>query len=194
MGFAPAGPLTYQTKAIYQRIMKKKSLLSSRRINRIREQGYFQMSDQHISDLAFGNRFALIVCTSLVTIGVVMANIPILSVMLVVATLGFILPYHPFDYIYNHILAGRMGKPKLPKRSDQLKFACTLATIFILTVIYMFSQGFILLGYIAGGILLSIAITVSSTDFCLPSFIYNRIFLSKKNGMAAYEHTPTHSK
>lgn len=174
--------------------MKRNSLLSKKRINRIREQGYFRMSDQQISDLAFGNRFALIVCTSLVTTGIALANIPLLSIMLIVAILGFILPYHPFDYIYNHFLAQRMDKPMLPKRSDQLKFACTLATIFIATIIYTFSHGFILLGYIVGAIMFSIAFTVSTTDFCLPSFIYNRIFLSKKNGIAVYEPGSTHSK
>jgi uncharacterized protein (DUF2062 family) len=174
--------------------MKRNTLLSQSRIHRIREQGYFQLSDQQISDLAFGNRFAFILCTSLLTIGIVLANIPILSVMLVIAALGFILPYHPFDYIYNYFLAKRIGKPLLPKRSDQLKFACTLATIFIATVIYTFLHEFMLLGYIVGAILLSIAITVSTSDFCLPSFIYNRLFLGKKNGIAVYEHRSTHSK
>ena len=170
--------------------MKNNTLISQKRINRIREQGYFQYSDQQISDLAFGNKFALILCTILVSIGIIMANIPILSVMFIVASLGFILPYHPFDYIYNALLAKPMGKPILPKRSDQLKFACTLASIFILTTIYMFAQGFTLLGYIVGAVLLSIAYTVSITDFCLPSFIYNRIFLSKKNGLLKHN---THS-
>ena len=159
----------------------KKKLISQTRIDRVREQGYFLMSDQQISDIAFGNRFAYILCTSILAVGVVSANIPVLIAMLIIASLGFILPYHPFDYIYNHFLAKRLGKPVLPKRSDQLKFACTLATIFIMTSIYMFHQGFMLLGYIVGGLLVAVATTVSTADLCIPSIIYNAIFLSKKN-------------
>ena len=171
--------------------MKQNHLISKKRIARIREQGYFQMSDQQVSDISFGNRFAYIICTSIMGAGIVMTNIPILSITLVIAALGFILPYHPFDYIYNHLLAHRLGRPQLPKRSDQLKFACTLATIFLLTIIYMFSQGFMVLGYIFSGILFSIALTVSTTDFCLPSFIYNRIFLTKKNDIRSFRSDTT---
>lgn len=164
--------------------MKQPSQLSEKRIHRVRQQGYFLMTDKQISAIAFGNRFAFILCTSILSVGVILANIPILSVMLVVAALGFILPYHPFDYIYNYLLARPMGKPRLPKRSDQLKFACTLATIFILTTMYMFHQGFITLGYITGGILLAVAFTVSTTDLCIPSLIYNALFLEKKKGLS----------
>ncbi len=141
------------------------------------------MSDQQISDLAFGNRFAFILCSSFLIVGVVTTNIPILTAMLMVAIGGFILPFHPFDYIYNNLLAKSLGKPKLPKRSDQLKFACTLATIFILTTIYMFSQGFITIGYITGAVLCAVATTVSTTDLCIPSLIYNALFLEKKKSM-----------
>ncbi len=163
--------------------MKKQTQLSATRIHRVRQQGYFLMTDKQISAIAFGNRFAFILCTSILSIGVGLANIPILSGMMVIAALGFILPYHPFDYIYNYLLARRLGKPRLPKRSDQLKFACTLATIGILTTIYMFHQGFNTLGYISGGSIVAVAFTVSTTDLCIPSVIYNALFLDKKKGL-----------
>ena len=163
--------------------MKKNTLISNTRINRIREQGNFLMSDQQISDISFGNRFAYILCTSMLVVGVALANIPILTAMLVVAILGFTLPNHPFDYLYNYFLAKRLGKPRLPKRSDQLKFACTLATIFILTTIYMFHQGFTILGYITGAMLSTVAFTVSTFDLCIPSIIYNALFLGKNKSI-----------
>jgi hypothetical protein len=100
--------------------------------------------------------------------------------MLLVATFGFILPYHPFDYIYNYMLAKAMGKPKIPPRSEQLKFACTIASIWIATTIYLFFDGFMIAGYTMGAMLLIIAYLVSYLDFCIPSIIYKFLFLRKQ--------------
>jgi len=97
----------------------KHQLLSATRINRMKAQGYGNYSDAEFSELAFGNKFAYIVCFAILAIGVATANIPILIAMAIVAFLGIILPYHPFDYIYNHVLRGMQNKPKLPPRSNQ---------------------------------------------------------------------------
>ena len=151
-------------------------LTSATRIKRIRVQGYTDMSDAEISGLAFGNRFAYIVCTSILLVGIVTANIPILATMMAVAFLGVVLPNHPFDYLYNHLVRNVLDKPELPPRSNQLKFACGIATVWIGTTIYLFYSGFTLAGYIAGGMLFSVAFLVSAFDFCIPSIIYNFLF------------------
>ena len=95
--------------------MKTQNNISQRRINRIKEQGYFNFSNYEITQIAFGNRFAYILCTCILVYGVITANIPVLTAMLVVAFGGVVLPNHPFDYIYNHILRFPLRKPKLPK-------------------------------------------------------------------------------
>ena len=51
-------------------------LLSSTRINFLKAQGYCSLSDAEISELAFGNRFAYIVCALILTIAVATAHIP----------------------------------------------------------------------------------------------------------------------
>ncbi len=152
-------------------------LLSATRINRLRVQGYTTQSPLELSQLAFGIRFAYRLCTAILVIGVATASTPLLSFMLVIAALGVLLPNHPFDYIYNELLANRLNKPKLPARSKQLKFACTIATLWIASTIYLFTTGFLTTGYVMGSILIGIAFTVSTTDFCLPSVIYNTLFL-----------------
>ena len=157
----------------------KKNELSTIRINRIREQGYTNQCNQEINDLAFGHRFAFRFCTTLLIIGVVFSNIPLLSVMLCIAFFGVVLPYHPFDYIYNHVLSKRMHLPKLPRRSPQLKFACANATLFIGGTIILFNSNFILAGYALGGLLIGVALLVSTIDFCIPSIIFNSIIRTK---------------
>lgn len=150
-------------------------LLSTNRINFLKAQGYCNLSDVEISELAFGNRFAYIVCGSIVAVAVATAHIPTLVAMTVVAFLGIILPYHPFDYIYNHLLRGMLNKPKLPPRSKQLKFACIIATLWLIATTYLFYTGSTIAGYILGGLLVTVAFIVSTTDFCIPSMIYNFI-------------------
>lgn len=167
-----------------------KKSLSKTRVKRIREQGYSNYKDQEIRELAFGNRFAYRLCTLLLITGVATASVPLLSLMLIVAFLGFTLPYHPFDYIYNEWLADRLSKPKLPKRSDQLKFACTMASVFIATTIYLFTQGFTIAGYIVGAMLSIVAFLVASVDFCIPSIIYNYLIVGKRKSKTS---TPKHS-
>jgi len=154
----------------------QQQLLSSTRINRIKVQGYSNYSNTELSALAFGNRFAFILCSTILAIGITTANIPILIGMTIVAFFGIILYYHPFDYIYNHILRSILNKPKLPPRSKQLKFACLIATLWLIATIYLFYSDLFIAGYIVGGLLFAVAFIVSTTDFCIPSKIYNFIF------------------
>jgi hypothetical protein len=156
-----------------------RQLLSATRINFLKAQGYCKLSDTEISELAFGNRFAYIVCGLIVAIAVATAHIPTLVVMTIVAFLGIILPYHPLDYIYNHVLRGMLNKPELPPRSKQLKFACVIATLWLIATTYLFYSGFYSAGYILGALLVAVAFIVSTTDFCIPSMIYNFMFKAK---------------
>ena len=151
-------------------------IISSRRLHGIRTQGYCNYSDANLTELAFGNRFAYYTCSFFLLIGVITANIEILGAMMVVSILGILLPNHPFDYIYNIFLSKPMNKPKLPRRSKQLKFACIVATLWLATTIYLFYTGLTTAGYVSGGLLFSVAFLVSTTDICIPSLIYNSLF------------------
>lgn len=155
--------------------------LSITRLNRLREQGYVSQNYQEINDLAYGNRFAYRVCTSILLIGVVSANIPLLSVMMLIAFLSIVLPNHLFDYVYNYFLAKKMNKPQLPPRSAQLKFSCTIATLWIGATIYLFSAHMMIAGYVMGGLLIGIATLVGTIDLCIPSIMYNALFAKKKS-------------
>lgn len=150
-----------------------KSKLSSTRINRIRDQGYQNYSDQQISELAFGNRFAYQLCTTLLFVGVLLCNIPILGTIMAIAFLGVVLPNHPFDYIYNYFLAKRMNKPQLPPRSMQLKFACSNATLLIGLTIYFAQNNMMTIATILGFSLVGVAVLVATIDLCIPSIIFN---------------------
>jgi len=154
----------------------EQNIISPARIRRLKVQGYRNFKDYELSELAFGNRFAYVLCSTLLLIVVITSNILLLSVMLCIAICGILLPYHPFDYIYNGLLSNLMNKPKLPPRSKQLKFACIIATLGMASTIFLFYAGLTLAGYITGGSLFLVAFLVSTTDICIPSIIYNFIF------------------
>jgi len=160
--------------------MSQQHAISPKHKNRMRVQGYSNgLSDEQLRDLTFGNRFAYAACTSVLILGVAFASIPVLSVMMGIAFFGIILPNHPFDYIYNYVLRQPMNKPMLPRRSPQLKFACTVATIWIGVTIYLFQSGLMPAGYMMGASLIGVAGLVSATDICIPSIIYNFLFRVK---------------
>jgi hypothetical protein len=150
--------------------------LSIKRLHGLRTQGYCNYSDSKLSELAFGNRFAYSACSLILLIGIGLSNIPILSTMLVISIFGVILPNHPFDYIYNNLLANLLNKPLLPPRSKQLKFACSLSAVWLAATIYLFYTGRTVAGYLVGGLQFLVALLVSTMDICIPSIIYNYLF------------------
>ena len=157
--------------------MDKCSLVTRKRLE---TQGYHGFSDQELAIHRFGIRFAYGLCTTLIIIGLILANIPVLIIAMLVAFFGIFPPYHPFDYLYNYLVRHLIKKPKLPPRSNQGRFACGIASVWIASIIYFFYIGLNLWAYILGVVLLIIAILVTTTDFCIPSIIYNFLFKKRK--------------
>jgi hypothetical protein len=156
------------------------TVLSEKRVSRLRAQGYTQETKEELTGMAFGIRFAYRACAAILTVAVITQSIAIFSVMLGIAFLGIVLPNHPFDYVYNHTLSSWMNRPKVPARSAQLKFACTLATAWIGTVIYLLVAGHTIVGLAMAVNLILIALLPATTDYCVPSAFYNALLLKKK--------------
>jgi len=152
-------------------------IISSTRRKRLETQGYVGFSDAELNDFSFGIRFAYYLCGSLVALGLVLSNLTILTVATIIAFFGTLPPYHPFDYLYNYVIRHLIKKPKMRPRSNQGRFACGIATVWLAGTIFLFYTGLPVLGYIAGGILVTIATLVSTMDICIPSMIYNFLFL-----------------
>lgn len=156
-------------------------LISPERISRLKVQGYDTgFTDEEISEHAVGNRFAYQMCTVLFSTGLALTSIPVLAVGAIIAFSTVLLPYHPFDYVYNYVIRHWLKRPKLPRRTNQAKFACGIASLWLGIIIYLFYHSLFTWGYVLGGILLVIALLVSTIDFCIPSIIYNKLFRKRK--------------
>jgi hypothetical protein len=154
----------------------EKTILSFARLARLRAQGYSNESDLRLSELAFGIRFTYRVCVAVLIVAMATQSIALFSFMLCIAFLGVVLPNHPFDYIYNYVLSKPMHRPYLPPRSNQLKFACMVATLWLACTIYFMRTGNITAGLTMAAMLAGIAMLPSVIDLCIPSIIYNALF------------------
>lgn len=144
--------------------------------SRLEAQGYLGFTDAELSDFRFGIRFAYYLCGFLVLAGLIFSSVDILIAAMIVAFLATLPPYHPFDYLYNYGVRQLLRKPKLPPRSNQGRFACGIATVWVGGIVLLLWSNLDLWAYIAGGVLLSVAALVSTMDICIPSIIYNSIF------------------
>lgn len=148
---------------------------------RLNIQGYYGFTDQELKDYRTGIRFAYALCATLVIIGLIIHNIPLLIITAVFAFGGAFPPYHPFDYLYNYVIRHFIKKPKLPHRTNQGRFACGVAATWLVGIIISFYFNQLIIGYVLGIIMVALATLVSTVDICIPSMVYNFLFLKKKD-------------
>jgi hypothetical protein len=147
---------------------------------RLHVQGYEHFSDKELNDYKFGIRFAYACCITLVVFGLIFQSIPILAIAAIIAFAGAFPPYHPFDYLYNYGVRNLLGKPKLPPRTNQGRFACGIASVWLSITIYLLYNNYTLFGNILAIALLAVGTLVVTTDICIPSMIYNGMFKKTK--------------
>ena len=162
---------------------EKNSILSPTTKRRLIVQGYNCYSDKELNDYKYGIRFAYYLCDLLVILGLLLTNLWILAIAMTIAFFGWLLPKHPFDYLYNYVIRRMINKPKIPTRTNQVRFACGIAASWLCGTIFLFHYGLNIWGYLAGGLLVSLATLVATTDICIPSMIYNALFNKQTDKM-----------
>jgi len=156
--------------------MSEGSRLSAWSKKRLQEQGLRGFSEGELCQHRFGNRFAYFVCLCLVVIGLTSKSQAWLLAASVIALLGIFPPHHPIDYLYNYGVRFLIGRPKLPPRPNQGRFACSVATVLLAGINYALYAGNLMLMWILAAVLLTSAVLVTCFDLCVPSLIYNALF------------------
>ena len=144
---------------------------------RLDVQGFNDVDDETLAEVAPWYRLAFGLCASLAGIGTALASPTILWALTPIAALGALFPVHPFDLIYNHGVRYLRSTGPLPKRAAQGRFACAIATVWLIATALAFQSGEFNLGYVLGAALTSVGMLVGTTDICIPSMIYNALFL-----------------
>ena len=150
--------------------------LSPTRQKRLQRQGFVGLDDNLLNEIGPWTRFSTSLCAILMGIGTILASPSVLLVAMATALLGTILPFHPFDLLYNYGVRHMTGTRPLPPNPIQRRFACGIATLWLGGTFWAFSAGALIVGYVLGGILTAVALLVSTTDICIPSLVYGLMF------------------
>ncbi len=117
-------------------------------------------------------RITFLLCGSLFGIATALAFTPAMWALVPIAAAGAIFKVHPFDLVYNYGIRHLTGTRTLPPNGAPTRFACGLATPWMVATALSFQFGLAPLGYALGGSLTAVAALVGITHFCIPSFIY----------------------
>ncbi|MEE8436073.1 MAG: DUF4395 family protein [bacterium] len=146
---------------------------------RLEAQGFHDLDDATWAELSPWLRWSPAFCTIIMAVGTVLAAPAVLWSLAAIALAGAILPFHPFDLLYNYGFRYLTGTRAFPFHGPQRRFACGVASVWLLGTGYAFQEGAIMTGFVLGGVLTAVALLVSTTHFCIPSLIYNTVFAGR---------------
>ena len=146
--------------------------LSAARRRLLDIQGFDRVDDATLAQTELWLRLAPAICAAIAAIGVALASPPVLWVLAVTAALGAALPFHPFDVIYNLGIRRITGTPVLPANGAPRRFACALASVWLILTGALFMAGLNVAGYVLGFTLVGVATLVATTHVCIPSMIF----------------------
>jgi len=136
-------------------------------------QGYQGLSDDERKELGLALRLSPALCLIGMTLGVVLESPAILFGMAATAALGgFVMDKHPFDLIWDRGLRRLSGRPSLPPTPPPRRFACQVASVWLVALAAAHLAGAHTLGLVLGVPLLLVATVVTTTNWCVPSLVY----------------------
>lgn len=149
-------------------------------------QGYSALDAGERKQLWLGLRFAPLLCLTGIALGTILASPVLLLVMAATAFAGgFLMPKHPFDYAYDVLLRPLFGGPPVPESPAPRRFACQMATVWIVAIAAAFWAGASVVAWALAIPLLLTGAVVTTTNWCLPSFIYGLLHRRSAGGQPA---------
>ena len=120
-------------------------------------------------------RWSTSFCAGFTLLGTVLESAPLLWALAATALLGVVLPFHPFDVLYNYGVRHLTATPRLPSNPPPRRFACAVGTVWLVATGAAFHWGHTTLGVVLGLALVAVAGLVSVTHICIPSIMYQRM-------------------
>ena len=146
--------------------------LSPMRRTLLHIQGFDNVDDVTLVRTQNWIRFSPALCATVAAVGTALASPWVLWSLAVIAAAGALLSFHPFDLIYNLGIRRFSGTTKLPDNRAPRRFACGLASVWLVVTGGLFAGGYTITGYVLGASLVGVAVLVSTTHICIPSMIY----------------------
>ena len=142
---------------------------------RLEAQGFCGLDDATLKELAPWIRWTYTLGTIVTAIGVVTMSPTVLWTLAANTSVGIFLPFHPFDLLYNYGVRYLTGTAPFPDSGPQRHFVFVVATIWLVATGWAFYIGATTVGIALGVALILVGGLASTTNFCIPSFIYNTV-------------------
>jgi hypothetical protein len=143
--------------------------------SRLEAQGFCGLDEKALNELAPWMRWTYTLGLLVTIVGVAMTSPAVLWSLAAVTAVGVFLPFHPFDLLYNYGFRHVTGTRAFPKSGPQRHFVFIVASIWLAATGCAFYHGADTLGFALGAPLILVAALASTTNFCIPSFIYNTV-------------------
>lgn len=138
-------------------------------------QGFTNVPERDLKAVDIGLRVGPVFCMLLAGIGTALASPALLLALAPLALLGAVLSGSPFDVFYNHGLRHVLAGPRLPVYRAPRRFACSVATTWLLATAGLMLAGYATAGQVMGWLLVITAAVPVTTGFCVPSFIFRLV-------------------
>jgi hypothetical protein len=142
---------------------------------RLEDQGFCGLDDEALEELAPWMRWTYTIGMLVTLVGVAMASPAVLWTLAAITSVGIVLPFHPFDLLYNYGFRYVTGTRPMPHSGPQRHFVFIVATVWLAAAGWAFHVGADIVGFALGVPLILVAALASTTNFCIPSFIYNSV-------------------
>ena len=123
-------------------------------------------------DLVPWLRFSPGLTTGVVVLGTVMASPLVLGALSLVTGTCAVTPRHPFDLVYDRAVRPVTGTLAIPRTPVPRRFACGIATVWLVTTAVSFWVGAVLLGNALGAVLVLLGALVATSHRCVGSLVY----------------------
>lgn len=131
-------------------------------------QGYC-LPAAELSRLRLALRFPTGLCLGLVIAALALQSAPFVAALAGVGLVAGWTSRHPFDHLWNRIVAPLVGAAELPPNPPRRRHAFKLATVWLAAVAALFAAGASGAALALGGVLVAVCGLVTVTNFCIPS-------------------------
>ncbi len=133
-------------------------------------QGYC-LNESESRSLWLGMRFAGGACMALVITGLALTSAMMILTLAGLGTVASVAQYHPFDYVWNHVVRRVIGGPAVPPTARGRRFGFRVATVWLLAVGTLLAAGATTAGVVSGVLLLAACAPFTLLNLCVPSLL-----------------------
>ncbi len=145
-------------------------------LNFVRQQGFRDATPQACASRYPALMWQPRVIGVLVVIGVVLQSWRFFSILGLILWWNALLPHlNVFDAVYNSLIAGPKGLPRLTAAPGPRRFAQGMAGTFMFAIALSLARGHVLLAWVIEGMLMAALAALIFGRFCLGSYVFHLI-------------------